>query len=204
MVWNWAMAVRMSRAEQVERNRGLVLEAARRIFLARGYAGATVDAIAEEAGFSKGVVYSQFVGKPDLFLALLEQRIAERGAANADVAAHRAGLDGLRALLRLNARRSADDEDWGRLLIEFRIVAARDQELNARYAALHETTIERFAGAIRDILARDGLTTVHPPRMVAELVLALDAGTILERAAGPTQVDMAALEDLVTRLVEPL
>jgi AcrR family transcriptional regulator len=204
MVWNWVVAVRMSRAEQVERNRGLVLEAARRIFLARGYAGATVDAIAEEAGFSKGVVYSQFIGKPDLFLALLEQRIAERSAANADVAAHSAGLDGLRALLRLNARRSADDEDWGRLLIEFRIVAARDQELNARYAALHETTIERFAGAIRDILARDGLTTVHPPRMVAELVLALDAGTILERAAGPTQVDTAALEDLVIRLVEPL
>ncbi len=204
MVWNSPVATRMSRAEQVERNRGLVLEAARRTFLARGYAGATVDAIAEEAGFSKGVVYSQFVGKPDLFLALLEQRIAERGAANADVAAHRAGLDGLRALLRLNARRSADDEDWGRLLIEFRVVAARDRELNARYAALHETTIERFAGAIRDILARAGLTTVHPPRVVAELVLALDAGTILERAAGPTQVDMAVLEDLVTRLVEPL
>jgi AcrR family transcriptional regulator len=194
----------MSRAEQVERNRGLVLDAARRTFLARGYAGATVDAIAEEAGFSKGVVYSQFVGKPDLFLALLEQRIVERGAANAEVAARSAGLDGLRALLRLNARRSADDEDWGRLLIEFRIVAARDQELNARYAVLHEATIERFAGAIRDILARDGLTTVHPSRVVAELVLALDAGTILERAAGPTQVDMAVLEDLITRLVEPL
>lgn len=194
----------MSRAEQVGRNRGLVLEAARRTFLARGYAGATVDAISEEAGFSKGVVYSQFAGKPDLFLALLEQRIAERATANADVAARSTGLDGLRALLRANARRSADDEDWGRLLIEFRIVAARDQELNARYSALHETTIERFAGAIRDILARDGLTTVHPARVVAELVLALDAGTILERAAGPIRVDMAVLEDLITRLVQPV
>jgi AcrR family transcriptional regulator len=194
----------MSRSEQVERNRGLVLAAARRTFLARGYAGATVDAIAEEAGFSKGVVYSQFAGKPDLFIALLEQRIAERAAVNAAVAATSTGLDGLRELVRLNARRSADDEDWGRLLIEFRVVAVRDAELNARYGALHETTVERFAGAIRDILARGGLTTVHPARVVAELVLALDAGTILERAAGPTQVDLTVLEDLVTRLVEPL
>ena len=42
------------------------------MFLARGYVNATVDAIAEEAGFSKGVVYSQFESKADMFLALLE------------------------------------------------------------------------------------------------------------------------------------
>ena len=48
----------MSRVEQVERNRDLVLAAARRVFLHRGYSGATLDAIAQEAGFSKGVVYS--------------------------------------------------------------------------------------------------------------------------------------------------
>ena len=200
-----AVVTRMSRSEQVERNRGLVLAAARRTFLARGYAGATLDAIAEEAGFSKGVVYSQFAGKPDLFIALLEQRIGERAAANAAVAARSWPVStGCASWLRLNARRSADDEDWGRLLIEFRVVAVRDAELNSRYGALHETTVERFAGAIRDILARGGLTTVHPARVVAELVLALDAGTILERAAGPTQVDLPVLEDLVARLVEPL
>src|SRR6266581_3253289 len=78
--------VKMSRDEQVERNRQLVLAAARRVFLARGYAGATLDAIAEEAGFSKGVVYSQFDSKADLFLALLEARIAERAAENARLA----------------------------------------------------------------------------------------------------------------------
>src|SRR6185295_9164397 len=63
------MKTGVPRAEQIERNRGLVLAAARRVFLERGYAGATLDAIAEEAGFSKGVVYSRFGGKADLFLA---------------------------------------------------------------------------------------------------------------------------------------
>ena len=52
------------------------------MFLARGYVNATVDAIAEEAGFSKGVVYSQFESKADMFLALLEARITERLARN--------------------------------------------------------------------------------------------------------------------------
>ncbi len=40
---------RLSRAEQNERNRALVLDAARRVFLARGYHAATLDEIADEA-----------------------------------------------------------------------------------------------------------------------------------------------------------
>ena len=40
------MRTRLRREEQVERNRGLVLAAARRVFLARGYVSASLDAIA--------------------------------------------------------------------------------------------------------------------------------------------------------------
>src|SRR5580693_4443956 len=72
------MSTRLSRAEQNDRNRALLFAAARRVFLARGYHAATLEQIADEAGFSKGVVYSRFASKADLFLALLEDRIAER------------------------------------------------------------------------------------------------------------------------------
>ena len=58
----------------------------------RGYAGATLEAIADDAGFSKGVVYAQFAGKPDLLLALLEARIQERAAENLAVAEGLAGI----------------------------------------------------------------------------------------------------------------
>ena len=50
------MVSRLTRAEQTERNRASVLAAARRVFLARGYHAASLDQIADEAGFSKGVV----------------------------------------------------------------------------------------------------------------------------------------------------
>ncbi len=155
------MATRLSRPEQVQRNRGLVLEAARRVFLERGYAGATVDAIADEAGFSKGVVYSQFAGKPDLLLALLHDRIDTRAAENDDPVAGLAGAEGLQALVDANRRRSQDSPAWSRLLIEFRLVAARDPELNARYAAAHVIAVERIAdpgalplGVLDDLLVR--------------------------------------------------
>src|SRR3954451_11491089 len=72
------VASRMTRAERADRNRRRVLAAAREVFLVRGYHAATVDQIADAAGFSTGVVYSQFDGKADLFLALLEARIEER------------------------------------------------------------------------------------------------------------------------------
>ena len=74
------MSPRLSRAEQNDRNRALLLAAARRVFLERGYYAATLDQIADEAGFSKGAVYSRFASKADMFLALLEDRIAERAA----------------------------------------------------------------------------------------------------------------------------
>ena len=80
------MSNRLSRLERTEQNRSLVLAAARRVFLTQGYHGATLEQIADEAGFSKGVVYSQFDSKADLFLTLLRARIAERAADNARVA----------------------------------------------------------------------------------------------------------------------
>jgi AcrR family transcriptional regulator len=197
------MATRLTRPEQVQRNRGLVLDAARRVFLRRGYAGATLDAIAEEAGFSKGVVYSQFAGKPDLLLALLEQRIEERAEENARAVEGLAGMDGLRALLGINARRSQGAPAWSRLLIEFRIAAARDPGLNARYAAAHEVAVARFAEAIDAVAARGGLRFVHGPLVAARLIFAIDAGATLERIAEPGALPDHVLDDLVSRLTEP-
>jgi AcrR family transcriptional regulator len=206
MVSDCAVATRLSRAEQVERNRVLVLDAARRVFLTRGYAGATVDAIAEEAGFSKGVVYSQFAGKPDLFFALLEERIAYRQARHGDIAVDRAGLDGLREMARDVARLSAESQGWGRLVVEFRVEAARDPELNARYARLHQVTLDGLAEAIRHVLAKDGLTTVRPVREIAELLIYIDVGCQLEQPVGTSAIaDITEfIQDIMTRLVEPI
>jgi AcrR family transcriptional regulator len=163
-----------------------------------------VDAIADEAGFTKGAVYSQFAGKPDLMFALLDRRIEERAAENARAAESLAGTDGLRTLLGRNARRQAEDADWTRLLMEFRLVAARDPELNARYAAAHADAVERLRQTIDAIAARGGVRLVYGPLNTAFLVFALSAGVILEHTAAPGSLPDELLEDLVTRLTEPV
>jgi AcrR family transcriptional regulator len=48
------------------------------VFARRGFDAASVEEIAEEAGYSHGAVYSNFDGKADLFLAVFEDYMAER------------------------------------------------------------------------------------------------------------------------------
>src|ERR1700733_2447476 len=134
------MSSRLTRVEQSRRNRELVLAAARRMFLARGYHGASLEQIADAAGFSKGVVYSQFESKADLFLALLEQRINERKGDNArfvEGLVIRDGFtldDGLAALAEHVTERDRADAERGLLVVELRAHAARSPDLNRRYA----------------------------------------------------------------------
>ena len=107
------MVSRLTRAEQTERNRASVLAAALRVFLARGYHAASLDQIADEAGFSKGVVYSQFASKADLFLTLLEARIEERAARNARVVEGLTGDHGIATLLEHVSGFERVEPEWG-------------------------------------------------------------------------------------------
>jgi AcrR family transcriptional regulator len=196
---------RLSRAEQNERNRALVLEAARGVFLARGYHAATLDEIADEAGFSRGVVQSRFGNKADLFLALLEERIAERAAQNARLAGGLSGAEGMRVLREHAARRNRAELDWGLLLIEFRVHAARDPDLARRYTALHARTRRALAEVITGIYRRAGQPPPFPAEEVAQMILAVEVGIRLEQAAEPEGSEApAAFERLRGFLESPL
>ncbi|MPY94096.1 MAG: TetR family transcriptional regulator [Acidimicrobiia bacterium] len=179
---------RLRRSEQVERNRELVLAGARRVFLDKGYAGASLEAIAEEAGFSKGVVYSQFTSKADLFLVLLERRIAERAEENERVAAELAGIDEVTMLVGTATAAVAAEPEWSLLVVEFRAHAARDPELNARYAAVHARAVDGVAATLGRLHRASGLEPAFPLRTMAELVMAFGAGIVLERVADPTSL----------------
>src|SRR5579859_7549974 len=174
------MSPRLSRAEQKDRNRALLFGAARRVFLTRGYHAATLEQIADEAGFSKGVVYSRFASKADLFLALLADRIAERAAQNAALAGGLAGSGDFAALLDLAQRAEHTAPGWRLLVTEFRIHAARDAGLNRRYAALHARTVEGSAAVLVLISGRGAAGHRTAPRQLAGLNLAMETGQGME------------------------
>lgn len=77
---------RLTRAESKTRTRAELLRAANRLFLRDGFVATSLAAIAEEAGLTKGAVYSNFESKEELFLALLQQADeADRWYAPSDV-----------------------------------------------------------------------------------------------------------------------
>src|SRR6266540_2465049 len=69
---------RLRRDEQRHQTRAQLLDAAERVFAREGLRGASVAAIAAEAGYSHGAIYSNFDGKEDLSLMLVEERIDAR------------------------------------------------------------------------------------------------------------------------------
>jgi AcrR family transcriptional regulator len=194
------MSPRLSRAEQNDRNRALLLAAALRVFLARGYHAATLEQIADEAGFSKGVVYSRFDSKADMFLALLTDRITERAAQNASAAGQLAGSGLSAALLELAWQAERATPGWRLLVTEFRVHAARDPELNRRYAAAHASTADGVASALASVAERNGHTLALPARQIAELLLAIETGLALEQLADPHAVSLPQLPPVLGEL----
>jgi TetR/AcrR family transcriptional repressor of mexJK operon len=72
-------ARRKGRCPLPERRQAL-LDAARDVFLERGYANATIDAVVERAGGSKATVYALFENKEGLFAALVAEAAEELSA----------------------------------------------------------------------------------------------------------------------------
>ena len=71
-------ATRLSRAERSAHTRRELLDAAERRFFTDGYHGTTLDDIADEAGYTKGAVYSTFKSKGGLFVALFDEVVDRR------------------------------------------------------------------------------------------------------------------------------
>ena len=61
------MAGPITRDQRKARTRERLLDAATRVFAAKGYRGAAVDDVAEEAGLTKGAVYAHFRTKEALY-----------------------------------------------------------------------------------------------------------------------------------------
>jgi AcrR family transcriptional regulator len=171
-----------TRAEQTAANGRRLADAARAVFLRRGYHGATLDQVAAAAGLTKGAVYARFAGKAALFLSLLEERVAERCAAIRALPPLPAAEIG-DALFRQWLQRVRGDEAWSLLVVEFRVAAARDRALNARYAALHERLIDAVVERLEEGARRGALAPAVPPREAARIGLSLATGVLLERAA---------------------
>src|SRR4051794_18303352 len=111
---------RLSRAERKQQTRAELVATAREVFLERGFHGASLDEIAEAAGYSKGAVYSNFTSKDELFLAVLDAHFDRRARVLADVLLDEKELEAsVRAVARSMLAADEAEPRWTPLLLEF-------------------------------------------------------------------------------------
>lgn len=199
---------RLSRDERRLQTRAQLLDAAARVFAERGLDGASVDDVAAAAGFTKGAVYSHFGSKDELFLAMLEQRYAERMDELERVLASPGDTAGqARTAGREFERYARADPDWQRLYLEATLHASRDAGFKAAFARRHQEMHERLAAALEARLARDGLRSTIPYDRLATVFSAIAGGALLETLIAPKAATadlLASMLELLTRgVVEP-
>jgi AcrR family transcriptional regulator len=191
------VAVRLTRVERREQTRGELLAAARQVFLRRGFHQASLEEIAEEAGYTKGAVYSNFAGKDELFLAVLTDHDEHRRRTQIDRLLAGATLEGgLRAAAREVARFAREEPEWAPLLAEFWTHAARHEHLRRRVAEGHELGLDGYATVLSELAERYGLELTIPVKEVARSTAALSRGLTLEAIVKPGLVSDEDFEEL--------
>jgi len=170
-------------------SRTRLLDAAARVFAAKGYRAATVDEVTAEAGLSKGTFYWNFKSKEDLFQTLLEERIDRPARALMEITrtapADRPTSSDVSAGL---ARMLSGERETLVLLQEYWAAATRDPRLAQRYRRRQEVLREALAETLEARHETTGVPLEFPSRDLATAFIALAEGLGLEALVDPGAV----------------
>lgn len=175
-----------TRAERGAATRAALLRSASHAICELGMHGASIDLIAERAGYTKGAFYAHFSSKEQLFLTMLDQKFAadlERleaamagGGEATDQARHAAG-EFLHYVYR--------DPEWPRLYQEFAAYAARNEDFRSQFAARQRD----LRAGMADVFARWAASFGVKPHLdehdVAAMTFFMADGFILSRIIDP-------------------
>jgi AcrR family transcriptional regulator len=173
-----------------------LLDAAARVFAAKGFAGTKILDIVKEAGLSTGAVYGRFKSKNDLLREAVVRRSDRVTRIDVD------GIGQVADLIKLAAglhTRPLNDSEAVRL--EAFVTARREPDVaaalvdaQAEWRQLIQPLVD---AALTDGTVADGVD----PEAVVYFIRTVHMGLLLQRAAGMTPPDKAGWEELVNRIV---
>ncbi|MGW4063804.1 TetR/AcrR family transcriptional regulator [Amycolatopsis sp. NPDC004747] len=187
---------RLTRAESQARTREQLIETAKLLFLRDGYSVTSLEKVADEAGYSKGAVYSNFRSKDELCLTVLDRIHDEQVALIAEALAGAEGVEGLLTAFQAWAERSIGDEAWTALEVEFATNARRDPHVRAELAARDKAIRDTIAGLLTGYAERFRITLPMSADDAATALLSLGIGLGVQRAIDPT-IPVSVLPDVI-------
>ncbi|MBS2967771.1 TetR/AcrR family transcriptional regulator [Metabacillus sp. KIGAM252] len=153
------MVKRLTMEEKRRQTTENLLDAAEKIFANKGFGGASVDEIAEEAGYSKGAVYSNFTNKENLFLALYDRRVQKQGQDWEQVFSGMMNSfersEKVNDLLQMQAD-SEKARQWNMLMMEFTLFAMRNEGIKEKFVNCYTTIFSSMKKALESHFLKQG------------------------------------------------
>ena len=193
-----------TRDEKKALTRRRLLDAAAEVFAHRGFAATSLDEVAEVAGFSKGAVYSNFAGKEDLFLSVLDEHVTRqmldiRGEIDVTRTAGEQVMEAGKRFMDLFQRERA----WYLLSFEFLVYAARNPEFQVEFAARQRAQREAVVAMLEENAAAMDIPMSLPPERMAVALEALANGIAFAKLADEQGVPDDLVGELFAVLVLP-
>ncbi len=163
-----------------------LFEAAARVFEEQGIGGASIEAIAAAAGFTRGAFYSNFKSKDELIIAMLEDHVAQSIRRNLDLlAVHTNVADFIDALKTMDRTRQ---DPLGRsplLHMEMILFVARAEKRRPDLAKRLRARRKLIADIVETTLKDSGKNASLNPTWTGAILLALEDGFRLHRLIDP-------------------
>lgn len=188
--------------ERKEATRKLLLESAVEIFAKFGFHGASVDKIAEHAGFSKGAVYGHFHSKEELFLALLEKRMNMHAENINKLIEQQYSLS--HTIEKINAYFNSVKEEnrtMSMLNMEFLLYAMRKESVREKWKEMISKSVSRISESIDSLMNKENHKLNLSSADIAWIILSLENGMSIFHYIGqnsvPTDLYGKALKNLL-------
>lgn len=176
---------RLNREESQARTRNLLIEAARREIVKKGFEQASVRDIADAAGFSQGAFYSNFPDKEAILLELVQRHQSEERA-KIEAALSQAPDDAAKAMAGIErwAATVNSDADFAVLAIELQLQALRSPSFAQGYNELNRKHRRALGLLVTKLFGLLGRQLPGDPVEIATGFIALGRGMALVSGEG--------------------
>jgi AcrR family transcriptional regulator len=141
---------RLTREESRAQTRATLMSVGRQHFIRYGLGGAVAKKIAEDAGYSRGALYSNFDGKEELFLAVIREEQEHRMQAFHSMFKEEPSAKKRLRKMRNTIADVVTDPDWMVLRAEFEAGAVRNERIRQIFVEVHRQQVRNAGNLIRN------------------------------------------------------
>src|SRR6202522_1299944 len=165
---------------RMERTRAALIASARHVFATRGFEGASLDEIADAAGYTRGAIYRHFANKEDLFFAVSDAtntEVLDVFAEELDLEADSTLDDNRLAAATWMKALAGNNEIWG-LNLEFSLYQYRNPAVQERSADQRRENRATVVSFMEHYWAEQGITSKIPVETIAAILLNASDGFV--------------------------